>query len=57
MAGQLQAAGTLAVDLLLSFLRLAEEAAKSMTFPMLHRWQKNMGLLFSLLPLGKNTCK
>lgn len=46
---------TLAANLLLSFLRLAEAAAKSTAFPTLHRWQKNIGLLFSLLPLGKKT--
>lgn len=48
---------TWAVDLLLSFLRLAKEAAKSTTLPILHLLQKNIGLLFSLFPFGKNTWK
>lgn len=48
---------TWAVDLLLSFLRLAKEAVKSTTLPILHLLQKNMGLLFSLFPFGKNTWK
>ena len=53
--GKLHPVVTLAVSLLLSFLRLAKEAAKSVAFPTLHPRQKNIAFLFSLLPLGKKT--